>query len=100
MSVGIIAVGLGAAAYKEAYKIQQRDIDERSDAWDSIYGSVEQNITDYYTNLTPDKLIAADLQAEEAGFAYKDIDEVVNALKIAGIGRPIVRVKPLGNVKG
>ena len=38
--------------------------------------------------------------AEEAGFAYKDIDEVVNALKVAGIGHPIVRVKPIGNVKG
>jgi tRNA-splicing ligase RtcB len=38
--------------------------------------------------------------AEEAGFAYKDIDEVVNALKVSGIGHPIVRVKPLGNVKG
>ena len=41
-----------------------------------------------------------ELLAEEAGFAYKDIDEVVNALKISGIGHPIVRVKPLGNVKG
>lgn len=38
--------------------------------------------------------------AEEAGFAYKDIDEVVNALKVSGIGHPIVRVTPLGNVKG
>ncbi|MHA1199019.1 MAG: RtcB family protein [Candidatus Heimdallarchaeaceae archaeon] len=38
--------------------------------------------------------------AEEAGFAYKDVDEVVNALKISGIGYPIARVKPLGNVKG
>ena len=38
--------------------------------------------------------------AEEAGFAYKDIDEVVNAIKISGIGHPIVRVKPIGNVKG
>jgi tRNA-splicing ligase RtcB len=38
--------------------------------------------------------------AEEAGFAYKDIDEVVNTLKISGIGHPIVRVKPIGNVKG
>ncbi|MCE7741502.1 MAG: RtcB family protein [Candidatus Heimdallarchaeota archaeon] len=38
--------------------------------------------------------------AEEAGFAYKDIDEVVNALKISGISHPIARVKPLGNVKG
>ncbi len=38
--------------------------------------------------------------AEEAGFAYKDIDEVVNALKLSGIGHPVVRVIPIGNVKG
>ena len=38
--------------------------------------------------------------AEEAGFAYKDIDEVVNALKISQIGNPVVRVRPIGNVKG
>lgn len=38
--------------------------------------------------------------AEEAGFAYKDIDEVVKALKISGISHPIVRVRPIGNVKG
>ncbi len=38
--------------------------------------------------------------AEEAGFAYKNIDEVVKALKSAGIGHPIVRVRPIGNVKG
>ncbi|MHA2357822.1 MAG: RtcB family protein [Candidatus Heimdallarchaeaceae archaeon] len=38
--------------------------------------------------------------AEEAGFAYKNIDEVVKALKTSGIGHPVVRVHPLGNVKG
>ncbi|MCK5140830.1 MAG: RtcB family protein, partial [Candidatus Heimdallarchaeota archaeon] len=38
--------------------------------------------------------------AEEAGFAYKDVDEVVNALKLAQISNPIVRVSPIGNVKG
>ncbi|MEE9410751.1 MAG: RtcB family protein [Candidatus Heimdallarchaeota archaeon] len=38
--------------------------------------------------------------AEEAGFAYKDIDDVVKALELCGIGHPIVRVRPLGNVKG
>ena len=38
--------------------------------------------------------------AEEAGIAYKDINEVVNALELSGISHPIVRVKPIGNVKG
>lgn len=38
--------------------------------------------------------------AEEAGPAYKDIDEVVNAVNKAGISKPVVRFVPIGNVKG
>jgi tRNA-splicing ligase RtcB len=38
--------------------------------------------------------------AEEAGFAYKDIDEVVEATKLAGISMPVAKLVPLGNVKG
>ncbi|MFQ5741731.1 MAG: RtcB family protein [Acidobacteriota bacterium] len=38
--------------------------------------------------------------AEEAGGAYKDIDEVVEATRQAGISRPVVRLTPIGNVKG
>jgi tRNA-splicing ligase RtcB len=38
--------------------------------------------------------------AEEAGAAYKDIDEVVNATQRAGLSTPIARLEPLGNIKG
>ena len=38
--------------------------------------------------------------AEEAGGAYKDIDDVVDATRRAGLSRPIVRLVPIGNVKG
>ena len=38
--------------------------------------------------------------AEEAGDAYKDIDEVVRATEQAGISKPVVRFTPIGNVKG
>ncbi len=38
--------------------------------------------------------------AEEAGDAYKDIDEVIKATAKAGISVPVVRFTPLGNVKG
>jgi len=38
--------------------------------------------------------------AEEAGFAYKDINEVVKTLKIAGISKPVVQLRPRANVKG
>ena len=38
--------------------------------------------------------------AEEAGIAYKNINEVVETLAIAGISKPVVQLKPIGNVKG
>jgi len=38
--------------------------------------------------------------AEEAGGCYKDIDEVVGAMDRAGISRKVVKVVPMGNVKG
>jgi tRNA-splicing ligase RtcB len=37
---------------------------------------------------------------EEAGAAYKDIDEVVDAVHQAGVSRKVVRLIPIGNVKG
>jgi tRNA-splicing ligase RtcB len=38
--------------------------------------------------------------AEEAGFAYKNIDDVVEAAALAGISMPVAKLVPLGNVKG
>jgi len=38
--------------------------------------------------------------AEEAGGAYKDIDEVIAATEMAGISKPVARFTPIGNVKG
>ncbi|MEM4310793.1 MAG: RtcB family protein [Nitrososphaerales archaeon] len=38
--------------------------------------------------------------AEEAGGAYKDIDEVINATHYAGISKKIIRFLPIGNIKG
>jgi tRNA-splicing ligase RtcB len=38
--------------------------------------------------------------AEEAGGAYKNIDEVVDAARLANISVPIARLTPIGNVKG
>jgi tRNA-splicing ligase RtcB len=37
---------------------------------------------------------------EEAGAAYKNIDDVVEAVHWAGISRKVVRLIPVGNVKG
>jgi len=38
--------------------------------------------------------------AEEAGGAYKDVNQVVETLEKAGITRRVVALKPIGNVKG
>jgi tRNA-splicing ligase RtcB len=38
--------------------------------------------------------------AEEAGGAYKDIDEVIAVAGRAGLSRPVARLVPVGNVKG
>jgi tRNA-splicing ligase RtcB len=38
--------------------------------------------------------------AEEAGGAYKSIDEVVEATDRAGLSRKVVRLRPIGNIKG
>jgi tRNA-splicing ligase RtcB len=38
--------------------------------------------------------------AEEAGFAYKDIDIVTAATEAAGLSRRVVKLVPLGNIKG
>lgn len=38
--------------------------------------------------------------AEEAGQAYKNIDEVIDATHIAGISKKLVRFVPIGNIKG
>ena len=38
--------------------------------------------------------------AEEGAHAYKDVDEVIKSIKESGISEPIVKLVPLGNVKG
>ena len=38
--------------------------------------------------------------AEEAGGAYKDVDEVIEAAESAGISKRVVRLTPIGNIKG
>jgi tRNA-splicing ligase RtcB len=38
--------------------------------------------------------------AEEAGVAYKDINEVVAAVSEADISQPVAKLMPLGNIKG
>ncbi len=38
--------------------------------------------------------------AEEAGLAYKEVDEVIGATEKAGISKSVVKLSPIGNVKG
>jgi len=46
------------------------------------------------------KAATMDGLAEEAGFAYKDISEVVNTMDRAGISKKVVALRPIGNIKG
>ena len=38
--------------------------------------------------------------AEEAGAAYKNINDVIDAVSKAGISKPVVGLRPIGNIKG
>jgi tRNA-splicing ligase RtcB len=38
--------------------------------------------------------------AEEAGLAYKDVDDVCEAVDLAGISKRVVKLLPMGNIKG
>jgi tRNA-splicing ligase RtcB len=38
--------------------------------------------------------------AEEAGAAYKPVDEVIEAADLAGLSKRVVRLVPIGNIKG
>ncbi len=38
--------------------------------------------------------------AEEAGLAYKNIDDVTEATELSGISKRVVRLVPIGNIKG
>ncbi len=38
--------------------------------------------------------------AEEAGGAYKNIDDVVESVQQAGLSRKVIRLRPIGNIKG
>lgn len=38
--------------------------------------------------------------AEEAGGAYKDIDKVIKSTNLAGLSKPVVKLLPIGNIKG
>jgi tRNA-splicing ligase RtcB len=38
--------------------------------------------------------------AEEAGLAYKDVDEVIETVHQAGISKKVVKLVPIANIKG
>lgn len=40
------------------------------------------------------------MQFKKPEFAYKDIDDVVEATALAGISLPVAKLVPFGNIKG
>ncbi len=68
-------IGDKRAADKQQHAIDaendkaRQELKAKKDAWTEIYGDLEQNLADYYTNLTPDILEATGLQDEAESFA-------------------------------
>jgi tRNA-splicing ligase RtcB len=46
------------------------------------------------------RAVSASGLAEEAGAAYKNIDEVAEATELAGLSRRVAKLVPVGNIKG
>ena len=46
------------------------------------------------------RAVSASGLAEEAGAAYKDIDEVAEATELAGLSRRVAKLVPVGTIKG
>ena len=46
------------------------------------------------------KAVSLSSLAEEAGFAYKNISEVVETVDGAGITKKVAELTPIGNIKG
>lgn len=38
--------------------------------------------------------------AEEAGFAYKNISDVIKSVEASGLSKPVAYLRPIGNIKG
>ncbi len=71
--------------------------------------SRHQAMREFNGNELQQNMLAAGIQvkaptprslAEEAGGAYKDIDEVINSVKTAGISNVVCRLVPIGVIKG
>ena len=96
MSGTITAVAIGKVLSKRAADKQQHAIDAENDrarqeqkakvdAWTELYGELEQNLADYYTNLTPDVLKATGLQDEAESFA-KAKEQITTRIAQRGLG--------------
>ena len=67
-------------ALKEASRLAQESIDfqkSQYEDWKNVYGDVEKNLSNYYSNLSVESLTAMGLQNVQQEFqkAYKDIQE-------------------------
>ena len=67
----------------------------------SLLGEFESAVKEIIEKIEPERIVVETTGlAEEAGGAYKDIDEVIAATESAGISKPVARFSPIGNVKG
>jgi len=109
--VGAAVVSAGAAIYsayesgeqadqaqssqEQAMAQQQAIADEQMayqqelrSQWDQTFGSVERNLSDYYNNLSPEKLTTAGVQANQESFqaVQKQLQQTLAQRGISGTG--------------
>lgn len=83
-ALGAEAQRIGAAGDKAVLDFEK----EKYQDWKDIYGDLEQNVADFYNNLTPDFLIGAGLEAEAKEFntAKNNINATIAQRGLGGSG--------------
>jgi len=71
IGLGVASMVVGSESADKAGRAEKRRLafDEKQYAdWKAIYGPIEENLSEYYTNLTPERLTAQGLQGQQAEF--------------------------------
>lgn len=76
---GIISSGKAAGAARDASEAEIAFARERYDDWKSTYGEIEDNLAEYYENLTPELLEVQGLEAfeQERDLALTNVRETL-----------------------
>ena len=82
------ATAAGTVNQEEQLDFAYEQYDEqlaRYDEWRAIYGPIEENLSEFYNNLTPDTFAAAGLEANASSF-QKQKTQTLETLEQRGLG--------------